>query len=93
MEYRIGSPNDFLHEEECTRQEDKDEGCPGNGLYKGLVRANQGRMEVGASAGDGQGSKSSSRLDRNAVDALSACRKLKGYNCDVYFQVKADRTF
>ena len=55
MEYRIGSPNDLLHEEECTRQEDKDEECPGNGLYKGLVRANQGRMEAGASAGDGQG--------------------------------------
>ena len=55
MEYRISSPNDLLHEEECTRQEDKDEECPGNGLYKGLVRANQGRMEVGASAGDGQG--------------------------------------
>ena len=55
MEYRIGSSNDLLHEEECTRQEDKDEKCPGNGLYKGLVRANQGRMEAGASARDGQG--------------------------------------
>jgi len=55
IEYRIGSPNDLLHGEECTRQEDKDEECPGNGLYKGLVRANQGRMEAGASAGDGQG--------------------------------------
>ena len=55
MEYRIGSPNDLLHEEECAWQEDKDEKCPGNGLYKGLVRANQGRMEAGASAGDGQG--------------------------------------
>ena len=47
MEYRIDSPNDLLH--------DKNEKCPGNGLYKGLVRANQGRMEAGASAGDGQG--------------------------------------
>ena len=55
MEYRIGSPNDFLHEEECAWQEDKDEECPGNGLYKGLAGANQGRMEAGASAGDGQG--------------------------------------
>ena len=55
MEYRIGSPNDLLHEEECMWQEDKDEECPGNGLYKGLVRANQERMEAGASAGDGQG--------------------------------------
>ena len=55
MECRIGSPNDLLHEEECAWQEDKDEKCPGNGLYKGLVRANQGRMEAGASAGDGQG--------------------------------------
>ena len=36
--------------------------------------------------------KSSSRLGRNTVDVLSACRKLKGYNCDVYFQ-NADTFF
>ena len=76
MEYRIDSPNDLLHEEECAWQEDKDEKCPGNGLYKGLVR----------------GSKSSSQLGRNTVDALSACRKLKDYNGDVYFQ-NADTFF
>lgn len=47
MEYRIGSPNALLHEEECAWQEDRDEKCSGNGLYKGLVRADQGRMEAG----------------------------------------------